>query len=111
MSRKRWLLPWKDSREKPVIYHCISRVVKTLLQRHAQGRTLQELDRRKRGRRTDHGGLHRSEPRESRHGGRSSGLSMEQLRRSRGRRMKGERQGSGWGVVEREGFESPGVSL
>ncbi|PAW62370.1 MAG: hypothetical protein B9S37_02105 [Verrucomicrobiia bacterium Tous-C3TDCM] len=24
---KRWLAPWKDSREKPVIYHCISRVV------------------------------------------------------------------------------------
>jgi hypothetical protein len=27
MSSKRWLSPWKDSREKPVIYHCISRVV------------------------------------------------------------------------------------
>jgi REP element-mobilizing transposase RayT len=24
---KRWLAPWKDSREKPVIYHCVSRVV------------------------------------------------------------------------------------
>jgi putative transposase len=27
MSRKRWLSPWKDSVVKPVIYHCISRVV------------------------------------------------------------------------------------
>jgi REP element-mobilizing transposase RayT len=27
MSSKRWLAPWKDSREKPAIYHCISRVV------------------------------------------------------------------------------------
>ena len=27
MSSKRWLSPWKDSREKPVLYHCISRVV------------------------------------------------------------------------------------
>jgi putative transposase len=27
MSSKRWLSPWKDSLEKPVIYHCISRVV------------------------------------------------------------------------------------
>ncbi|MCX8495394.1 MAG: hypothetical protein ORN51_04345, partial [Akkermansiaceae bacterium] len=27
MSSKRWLSPWKDSREKPVMYHCISRVV------------------------------------------------------------------------------------
>ena len=26
MSR-RWLAPWKDSREKPAIYHCVSRVV------------------------------------------------------------------------------------
>jgi REP element-mobilizing transposase RayT len=26
-NRKRWTLPWKDSRTKPVIYHCISRVV------------------------------------------------------------------------------------
>ena len=24
---KRWLAPWKDSRSRPVIYHCISRVV------------------------------------------------------------------------------------
>ena len=27
MSSKRWLSPWKDSSEKPAIYHCISRVV------------------------------------------------------------------------------------
>ncbi len=27
MRRSRWLAPWKDSREKPAIYHCISRVV------------------------------------------------------------------------------------
>ncbi len=27
MSSKRWLAPWKDSTEKPAIYHCISRVV------------------------------------------------------------------------------------
>src|SRR5690606_6987136 len=27
MSSKRWLAPWKGSREKPAIYHCISRVV------------------------------------------------------------------------------------
>ena len=27
VSRKRWLAPWKDSRDKPAIYHCISRVV------------------------------------------------------------------------------------
>ena len=26
-NRKRWLVPWKESRTKPVIYHCISRVV------------------------------------------------------------------------------------
>ncbi|MGL4398985.1 MAG: transposase [Luteolibacter sp.] len=26
-NRKRWTAPWKDSREKPVIYHCLSRVV------------------------------------------------------------------------------------
>jgi putative transposase len=26
-NRKRWIVPWKDSRIKPVIYHCISRVV------------------------------------------------------------------------------------
>ena len=27
MSSKRWLSPWKDSVEKPAIYHCLSRVV------------------------------------------------------------------------------------
>ena len=27
MSQARWLAPWKDSAEKPAIYHCISRVV------------------------------------------------------------------------------------
>ena len=27
MRRARWLAPWKDSGEKPAIYHCISRVV------------------------------------------------------------------------------------
>ena len=27
MRRARFLSPWKDSHEKPVIYHCISRVV------------------------------------------------------------------------------------
>ena len=27
MSSKRWLAPWKDSEEKPAMYHCISRVV------------------------------------------------------------------------------------
>ena len=27
MRRARWLAPWKDSAEKPVIYHCITRVV------------------------------------------------------------------------------------
>ncbi len=26
-NRKRWTAPWKDSRQKPVIYHCVSRVV------------------------------------------------------------------------------------
>jgi hypothetical protein len=26
-NRKRWIVPWKDSRTKPVIYLCISRVV------------------------------------------------------------------------------------
>jgi putative transposase len=26
-NRKRWTVPWKDSRQKPVIYHCVSRVV------------------------------------------------------------------------------------
>lgn len=27
MRKARWLAPWKDSREKPALYHCISRVV------------------------------------------------------------------------------------
>ena len=27
MRRRRWLAPWKDSRVKPAIYHCLSRVV------------------------------------------------------------------------------------
>ncbi|KAB2638299.1 MAG: hypothetical protein DVB25_08090, partial [Verrucomicrobia bacterium] len=27
MRRSRWLAGWKDSATKPVIYHCISRVV------------------------------------------------------------------------------------
>ena len=27
MRKARFLSPWKDSHEKPVIYHCISRVV------------------------------------------------------------------------------------
>jgi REP element-mobilizing transposase RayT len=27
MRRSRWLAPWKDSLEKPAIYHCVSRVV------------------------------------------------------------------------------------
>jgi len=27
MRRSRWLAPWKDSPDKPAIYHCISRVV------------------------------------------------------------------------------------
>ena len=27
MRRARWIAPWKDSEEKPAIYHCISRVV------------------------------------------------------------------------------------
>jgi putative transposase len=26
-NRRRWIVPWKDSSTKPVIYHCISRVV------------------------------------------------------------------------------------
>jgi putative transposase len=26
-NRRRWVAPWKDSRTKPAIYHCISRVV------------------------------------------------------------------------------------
>ena len=31
MRRARWLAPWKDSGEKPVIYHCITRVVERRL--------------------------------------------------------------------------------
>ena len=27
MRKARFLSPWKDSHEKPVIYHCLSRVV------------------------------------------------------------------------------------
>ena len=27
MAKRRWLVPWKDSLVKPVLYHCISRVV------------------------------------------------------------------------------------
>ena len=27
MRRARWLAPWKDSFERPVIYHCVTRVV------------------------------------------------------------------------------------
>jgi putative transposase len=27
MARKRWIVPWKNSIEKPVFYHCVSRVV------------------------------------------------------------------------------------
>ena len=27
MRQARWLAPWKDSREKPAMYHCLSRVV------------------------------------------------------------------------------------
>ncbi|MGD9418604.1 MAG: transposase, partial [Verrucomicrobiota bacterium JB025] len=27
MRKARWIAPWKDSRVKPVIYHCVSRVV------------------------------------------------------------------------------------
>ncbi len=27
MSAKRWLAPWKDSPDKPALYHCVSRVV------------------------------------------------------------------------------------
>ena len=27
MRRVRWLARWKDSDEKPVIYHCVTRVV------------------------------------------------------------------------------------
>ncbi len=39
MRRARWLAPWKDSREKPAIYHCVSRVVD---RRHAFGDTERE---------------------------------------------------------------------
>ena len=31
MRRARWLAPWKDSTEKPVIYHCVTRVVERRL--------------------------------------------------------------------------------
>ena len=31
MRRERWLAPWKDSTEKPVIYHCVTRVVERRL--------------------------------------------------------------------------------
>jgi len=31
MRRARWLAPWKDSLEKPAIYHCVSRVVERRL--------------------------------------------------------------------------------
>jgi len=31
MRRARWLAPWKDSSERPVIYHCITRVVERRL--------------------------------------------------------------------------------
>jgi REP element-mobilizing transposase RayT len=31
MRRARWLAPWKDSAERPVIYHCITRVVERRL--------------------------------------------------------------------------------
>ena len=27
MARRRWIVPWKNSTEKPVFYHCVSRVV------------------------------------------------------------------------------------
>jgi REP element-mobilizing transposase RayT len=27
MARTRWIVPWKDSMEKPIFYHCVSRVV------------------------------------------------------------------------------------
>jgi hypothetical protein len=26
-NRKRWIVLWKDSRTKPVLYHCLSRIV------------------------------------------------------------------------------------
>ena len=31
MRRARWLAPWKDSTERPVVYHCITRVVERRL--------------------------------------------------------------------------------
>ncbi|MCX6879517.1 MAG: hypothetical protein NTW21_37790 [Verrucomicrobia bacterium] len=31
MRRVRWLAPWKDSAARPVIYHCITRVVERRL--------------------------------------------------------------------------------
>ena len=31
MRRARWLAPWKDSYERPVIYHCVTRVVERRL--------------------------------------------------------------------------------
>ena len=31
MRRARWLAPWKDSAERPVIYHCVTRVVERRL--------------------------------------------------------------------------------
>jgi len=31
MRRARWLAPWKDSTERPIIYHCITRVVERRL--------------------------------------------------------------------------------
>jgi hypothetical protein len=31
MRRARWLAPWKDSPERPVIYHCVTRVVERRL--------------------------------------------------------------------------------
>ncbi|MCF7734597.1 MAG: transposase, partial [Akkermansiaceae bacterium] len=31
MRRARWLAPWKDSTERPVIYHCVTRVVERRL--------------------------------------------------------------------------------
>ena len=31
MRRARWLAPWKDSFERPVIYHCVTRVVERRL--------------------------------------------------------------------------------
>ena len=27
MRKARWLAPWKDSFDRPVIYHCVTRVV------------------------------------------------------------------------------------